>query len=232
MKTILYYMEVIATEPPEEILEFFASMPSSESGRGYTEYAPRLTHKEIEDIFLLRTYEPIEYYYKGTNLNYSILRASEKERDFIEKCREEYGSIRGKLYRQDSEWKQVQLRRKYGRAAFYPIRLLERKIVLYGAGKFGQDLYQRLNNDENHEVVLWVDKNAAAFRERGITNVHRVQEIEKKSYDQVVIAVMDSVTAKEIQCELEDLGIGREKTLWLEAFQISNVQVQWQADKL
>lgn len=232
MKTMLPYMEIIAAEPPEDVLEFFASMPSSESGRGYTEYAPKLTHKEIEDIFLLRTYEPIEYYYKGTNLNYSILRASGKERDFVEKCRREHGSIRGKLYRQDSEWRQVQLRRKYGRAAFYPIRLLERKIVLYGAGKFGQDLYQRLINDENHEVVLWVDKNAAAFRERGMINVHSVQEIEKVSYDQVVIAVMDSVTAREIQCELEELSVGREKTIWIEAFQIPNVQVQWQADKL
>lgn len=232
MKTMLSYMEIIAAEPPEDVLEFFASMPSSESGRGYTEYAPKLTHKEIEDIFLLRTYEPIEYYYKGTNLNYSILRASGKERDFVEKCRREHGSIRGKLYRQDSEWRQVQLRRKYGRAAFYPIRLLERKIVLYGAGKFGQDLYQRLINDENHEVVLWVDKNAAAFRERGMINVHSVQEIEKVSYDQVVIAVMDSVTAREIQCELEELSVGREKTIWIEAFQIPNVQVQWQADKL
>ena len=232
VRNILSYMEIIATEPPEEVLEFFASMPSSESGRGYTEYAPRLTNKEIKDIFWLRTYEPIEYYYKGTNLNYSILRASEKERDFIEKCRKEFSSIQGKLYRQENEWSQVQLRRKYGRAAFYPVRLLERKIVLYGAGKFGQDLYQRLTDDKNHEVVLWVDKNAADLRERGMTNVYSVQQIEKASYDQVVIAVMDGLTAREIQRELEELGIGKDRILWIEAFQHSNIQVQWQADKL
>lgn len=232
MKNVLSYMEIIATEPPEEVLDFFASMPSSESGRGYTEYAPRLTQKEIEDIFLLRTYEPIEYYYKGTNLNYSILRASEKEKEYIEKCRKEYDSIRGKLYRQDKEWSQVQLRRKYGRAAFYPVRLLERRIVLYGAGKFGQDLYERLIEDENHEVVLWADKNAVACRERGMTNVHSVQEIEKVSYDQIVIAVMDSLTAGEIQRELEELGIEKDKILWIEAFQRSDIQARWRADKL
>lgn len=121
---------------------------------------------------------------------------------------------------------------KIRESCLYPVRLLERKIVLYGAGKFGQDLYQRLTDDKNHEVVLWVDKNAADLRERGMTNVYSVQQIEKASYDQVVIAVMDGLTAREIQRELEELGIGKDRILWIEAFQHSNIQVQWQADKL
>ncbi len=79
---------------------------------------------------------------------------------------------------------------------------------------------------------MWVDKNAADLRERGMTNVYSVQQIEKASYDQVVIAVMDGLTAREIQRELEELGIGKDRILWIEAFQHSNIQVQWQADKL
>ena len=102
-------------------------------------------------------------------------------------------------------------------------RLLEKRLVVYGAGKFGQDLHKRLAEDTEHEVVLWVDKKADACRKQGMTDVHDVTEIEGVEYDQIVIAVMDNKLAVSIEDELNQLGISREKIIWLP----SNQAVEW-----
>lgn len=231
MKNVLLYLKHIAEEPSEDVLEYFASMPSSESGRGTeaVEYAPRLTKKEIEEIFLIRTNEPIEFFYKGTDLNYSIMRATKEERDLIEHYKKEHNSTLGRLYRQESERRQKELRSRYGRAAFYPVRLLEERIVLYGAGKFGQDLYNRLIKDKKHKIVLWVDKNAAACQQRGLTSVHSVSEIGEAAYDQIVIAVMDQELADVIRGELEQMGVNKESIIWLKPCGYPNPTVEWKS---
>ena len=224
MRNLLLYLEHIGEEPSRDVLEYFASMPSSESGRSaeVVEYAPRLTEKDIKEIFLGRTDEPIEHFYKGTYLKYSIMRASEEEKALIDYYKKAHGGIIGKLYRREKEKEQRCLRERYARAAFYPVRLLEARVVLYGAGKFGQDLYKRLMEDEEHQVVLWVDKKAAACRQQGLTDVRDVSEVAGASYDQIVIAVMDKVMADSIREELQGMEIAEEKIIWLQVYNSPN----------
>ncbi len=228
MKNILLYIKHIAEEPTEDVLEYFASMPSSESGRGdkVVEYAPKLTKEEIKTIFLKRTNEPIEFFYKGTDLNYSLMRATEEEKALAERYKKERNGTLGRFYRQEAEKELNAMRKQYGRAALYPVRLLDEKVVLYGAGKFGQDLYKRLLEDDGHEVALWVDKNAAACRQQGLANVQNVSEIRNASFDQLVIAVVDKKLAEEIQEELVQTGMEREKIIWLSPNQI----VEWKVE--
>ena len=228
MKKILLYIKHIAEEPTEDVLEYFASMPSSESGRGdkVVEYAPKLTKEEIKTIFLKRTNEPIEFFYKGTDLNYSLMRATEEEKALAERYKKERNGTLGRFYRQEAEKELNAMRKQYGRAALYPVRLLDEKVVLYGAGKFGQDLYKRLLEDDGHEVALWADKNAAACRQQGLANVQNVSEIRNASFDQLVIAVVDKKLAEEIQEELVQTGMEREKIIWLSPNQI----VEWKVE--
>ena len=230
MRNVLFYLKHIAGEPSEDVLEYFASMPSSETGRGkeIVEYAPRLTKDEIKNIFLKRTDERIELFYKGTDLSYSVMRATDSERELIERYKREHNGTLGRLYRQEAEKEWQEMRRRYGRAAFYPVRLLEERVVLYGAGKFGQDLYNRLTEDKEHEVILWVDKNAEACRGRGLANVHEVSGIKDVDYDQVVIAVMDENLADTIQNELEQTGLSRERIVWIPA----NLQGEWDTKEI
>lgn len=229
IKNVLAYLKYISEEPSKEVLEYFASMPSSASGRDgmVVEYAPRLTPKEIEELFLLRTNEPIEFFYKGTNLGYSIMRATEEEKALIEHYKLEHNGTIGKLYRQEKNRKIDDLRKRYGKAAFYPVRLLEKKIVLYGAGKVGQNLYRRLMDDGDHSIALWVDKNAAAYQQQGLKDVRNVSEIGKVSYDQIVIAVMDKNLANIIQGELQLMGIEKERTIWLLPQMYPNMEAEW-----
>ena len=230
-RTVLQYLEHIAGNPPRDVLEFFASMPSSESGRDgvLTEYAPKLTREEIRNLFLVRTCEPVENYYRGTDLNYSVLRAEGEERELIESCRRERNGPLGIMYRQQAEGKWKDMPRRYGRAAFYPVRLLERRVVLYGAGKFGRDLYRRLSGDGEHEIVLWADKNAEKCRMQGLGEVQDVSVVTRAEYDQVVIAVMDRDVASGIRRELEEQGIAPEKIIWLPVFQSPYQLAEWKS---
>lgn len=217
MRQVLLYLELIAQKPPADVREYFASMPNSESGRDgeRIEYAPRLTEEDMKEIFLKRLYEPLEYYYKGTNLEYSIMRATPEERALIEYYKKEHDGIVGKLYRQERMRDEERLRKKYGRAAFYPLRLLEEKIILYGAGRFGQDLYRRIKEDSEHEVVLWVDKNAENYRGDGFEKVCDVDGIGEVLKVPIVIAVMKKELADVICDELKQMGIEKERLVWI-----------------
>lgn len=236
IRNVLLYLKHIAQEPTEDVLEYFASMPSSESGRGgeVVEYAPRLSEYDIKEIFLRRTNEPLEYFYKGTDLNYSCMRASENEKMLIARCKKEHDSALGKLYRQEEEVRRRRLTERYGRAAFYPVRLLEEKIILYGAGKFGQDLYARLKDDPKHEVVLWVDKNTDLCQKKGLHEVCSVSEMNcpQAADVQVVIAVMVEAVADEIRKELEQFGILADRIIWLESYPYPDAIVRWRSEKI
>ena len=126
------------------------------------------------------------------------------------------------------------LTERYGRAAFYPVRLLEEKIILYGAGKFGQDLYARLKDDPEHEVVLWVDKNADLCQKKGLHEVCSVSEMNcpQAADVQVVIAVMAEAVADEIRKELEQLGILTDRIIWVESYPYPDAIVRWRSEKI
>ena len=234
IRNILSYLRYIAQTPSDEILEYFSSMPNNQSGREnkVVEYAPKLTEEDIENIFLKRMNEPLAHFYTGTDLEYSIMRATEREKKLIQKYLKEYHSTLGKLYRQEAEWNQREQYRQYGRAAFFPIRLLEEKIILYGAGKFGQDLYKRLKEDEEHEVVLWVDRKAADYQKKGLNQVHDIAEIRKTADEQIVIAVVNGEVADEIFNELEQMGVKRERMIWIEPYTSPNPHIKWKTEKI
>ncbi len=234
IRNILSYLRYIAQTPSDEILEYFSSMPNNQSGREnkVVEYAPKLTEEDIENIFLKRMNEPLAHFYTGTDLEYSIMRATEREKKLIQKYLKEYHSTLGKLYRQEAEWNQREQYHQYGRAAFFPIRLLEEKIILYGAGKFGQDLYKRLKEDEEHEVVLWVDRKAADYQKKGLNQVHDIAEIRKTADEQIVIAVVNGEVADEIFNELEQMGVKRERMIWIEPYTSPNPHIKWKTEKI
>ncbi|MEZ3435940.1 MAG: hypothetical protein K1W34_15235 [Lachnospiraceae bacterium] len=234
VKSVLLYLRHIAQEPPKEVLEYFASMPSSETGRGKMpeEYAPKLSEHDIKEIFLKRTCEPLVFFYNGTNLNYSVMRATEEEKALIERCKREHGSALGRLYRQDEERRRQELCRRYGRAAFYPTRLLEEKIILYGAGKFGRDLYDRLWTEGEHKVVLWVDKAASFYQQEGMEEVHDISQIKMYPDTQIIIAVMAEDVAYKIRCELIQLGVESEYIEWICPYQYPYPMGNWEWDKI
>lgn len=219
LELIIKYVEYITKNPDREVLEFFAKMPNSVSGRekNVVEFAPRLSMKQIRSIFLGGK-NAIEKYYEGSSLEYSLLRASEKDKNKIEyykKIKESFrGNVLRRVYKIDYNM--------YGLASEFPCELLGDRVILYGAGKLGIDLYKKINGTKNKKVVQWVDKNykhikRTLYRRKKIISPLEIGNIE---YDNVVIGVLNYDIAMEIRKFLILQGINEEKIVWMELFNL------------
>lgn len=214
---LLKYLNYIACEPDNTTLEFFASFPNSETGREkqLVEYAPKLTKEDIDNIYLKRTTESLENYYQGTNFEYSLLRCNKEELEYIEQCKKDYHLARGKLARQEKIREEEKMKKKFGYAIEFPCEILEENIVIYGAGKFGNSLYNKITSLGKSKIIQWVDKEYEKYNQQGINRVEPPEVIGTREYDQLVIAVMKKDLAVDIQKELIERGISKEKIIWM-----------------
>ncbi len=91
----------------------------------------------------------------------------------------------------------------YKNGLLYPFGNITRdkKILLYGAGKFGSVLKEKLEA-EGFRLAAWADK---AGKREGVIHPSQIGAIE---YDIVIIAVLVSKAVKEIRRELEEQGVG------------------------
>lgn len=87
------------------------------------------------------------------------------------------------------------------------------EIVLYGAGRVGRDYFLQLKNRKDIQLVGWADKNAENYQEKGYP-IMFLSEIEKIKYDYVIIAVKQLVMMEEIERELIEAGIPKNKIMW------------------
>lgn len=81
-----------------------------------------------------------------------------------------------------------------------------KKIVLYGAGGFGQAIYHALTEKNACEIVLWADQKYKAYQELGLS-VSAVSKISDCEYDSIFIAVLDMRICEKIAENLVTQGI-------------------------
>lgn len=91
----------------------------------------------------------------------------------------------------------------------------KKKIVLYGAGGFGQEMYRVLAERRLGEIVLWADKRYPVYQRLGLP-VTAPEEIATCAYDMVFIAVLDMQVCERIAESLAAQGISREKISYIE----------------
>lgn len=94
-------------------------------------------------------------------------------------------------------------------------RFFRKRIVLYGAGGFGQEMYRVLTEKKPGEVVLWADQRYETYREQGLS-VSAPEEIAKCAYDLVFIAVLDTQVCERIAESLTKQGVDKEKISYIE----------------
>ena len=229
VSVIKKYLIYVAETPDREVLEYFSACPNNENGREteITEYAPKLSREDILNIFVRRMpWEPLGNYYRGTDLSYSILRCSEEEKEFIDKCKREYNAGWAKHERIEKIRREESMIRKYGYAAYYPCELLEKDIILYGAGKLGIGLHDKIVDLGINTIVKWVDKKASKIS--SARNVELPETINDVVYDQIVIAVVDGNVASQIKEELIKMGIAEKKIFWIQVSQNKYAKVKWE----
>lgn len=212
---LLDYHHGITKDPDNEILDFFADMPNNETGRekGNVEFAPVLSRKQLRLLYLYRTVEPIEKFYPGTYLEYSLLRCSRQDRRRIAFYKKHHDKWLGKLYRLPKK-----LIRKHGLtkgyAAFYSGKMWKGKIALYAAGKAGQATAVRIQKSKAANLVLWVDKDYGKYREMGLP-VDSPEKLGEAEYDMLIIAVRNGSLAADISEELMGMGVPIGKVVWV-----------------
>ena len=81
-----------------------------------------------------------------------------------------------------------------------------KKLAVYGAGTFGQQLVRRLKNENKCTITTWVDDDYWEYR-RCCMDVDPIEQICKVEYDAIVIALIDPVQIEKIKHLLYDYGV-------------------------
>lgn len=89
-----------------------------------------------------------------------------------------------------------------------------KKIVLYGAGGFGQAVYRVLTEQNMCEIVLWADQKYKLYRELDLP-VSVPEKIADCGYDSIFIAVLDRQVCERIAENLVAQGVCAEKICYI-----------------
>lgn len=204
MDIMYQYLQYLSEKPSETILDFFGDLPNNETGRDkrVSEYAPRLTRGELRKLFLYRTTEPIEFFYKGTYLEYSLLRCTNKDKRLIEFYKKNNGRLLGKLCRMHKRLFERSADKHREKYMVMP-ELLTGNIALYAAGKVGQAIYRQIRKSKNASLTIWVDENSDGFN----NEVKRVEALKGTSFDIIIISILNKGTSDMVKKMLIDMGI-------------------------
>lgn len=88
----------------------------------------------------------------------------------------------------------------------------DKKVVVYSAGTFGQQLVKRFSEQEHCEVVGWLDEDYWEYR-RCCMNVDPVESVASLNYDYVLIATVIPTIAENMRKRLLDCGASAKKIL-------------------
>ena len=97
----------------------------------------------------------------------------------------------------------------------FPYHLFPRqaKVVIYGAGKVGEEFYRQAVRSDYIQLVAIVDKKAAELENPRLP-ARSVEELRRLAFDYVLIAVLDREVALSIKKKLVSMGISRGVIKW------------------
>lgn len=204
-----YYTQV----RDEEILNFIGEVPFEVTGgeNGDSQYAPKLSAKEIKDVFYTYRNEPTARHYRGASLSMSILRMSGEERKLMEEYKEKDkgGNIQSSFSTPPAAcFSYAFAEIPKGR---YP---LGTRIALYGAGGLGRAFYYAEQRREDYQVVLWTDRQYISLGKRGYP-VSCPEDLRRTEFEKVLIAVLERAAYDSIKKDLQYLGVPEEKIDWI-----------------
>lgn len=88
-------------------------------------------------------------------------------------------------------------------------------IILYGAGRVGNDYFKQLSLYSKVNIVAWVDNEYQNYHYR-YCDVCSVQKCIDGEYDFILIAVAKKEVADEIEEGLKEFGIDEKKIVWIQ----------------
>ncbi|MDD3237528.1 MAG: glycosyltransferase [Candidatus Gastranaerophilales bacterium] len=96
----------------------------------------------------------------------------------------------------------------------FPFAELGTNIVICGAGTFGQHLYKRFIENDDYNIVKWVDQNYIKYRRVNLP-VNSIDSLINSDFDSVIIAYISESNAVAMKKVLMNFGVNENKIVWL-----------------
>lgn len=210
IKFVLLYINYIAKTPNKDILNFFANMPNSVTGREkeVITFAPKLTKEDIRDIYL---WQHGAIHYRGTDAEFASLRCTKMQKQKIAYYKKNRKNI---ISRYITLYHKKNYLPSATRLDGIIYNLLGKNIVLYGAGKYGRTAYtdaksQRIN------IVQWLDENYIRLAKTGLPVTGTIIDIGKVKFDCILITIINKRIAASIRDRIIAMGINKDKIVLL-----------------
>lgn len=102
------------------------------------------------------------------------------------------------------------------------------KLVIYGAGETGRNIVSYINNRRDYNIIAWVD---SKWKEEEVLNrkIESPYGIRKLNFDFIVIATFIHDWIREIQINLERMGIPKRKIVY---FDVGSEKYRFNPEKL
>lgn len=225
-----YLMEYAGEFPDKPLLDYLADTPTSETGRNNVSgevFAPKLSKKDIWNIYWHGEGRNVEKYYTGSDLKYSVLRCSPREKRFLDLV----SGLRKKL----KSLKPVggHKKRNVSQSGEEITKCFARSVTgavsVYGAGKYGKLLVKELAQAQDVKLLHWWDRNFEELQKQGF-EVENPDTIGEEN-GLVIIAVLNRAIAMEIRDKLVQCGIQKKDIILLEHVPVEGVNC-WTYERL
>lgn len=89
-------------------------------------------------------------------------------------------------------------------------KYFNKRIVIYSAGTFGQQLVNRFKENPHCDVAAWIDDDYCEYR-RCCLDVDPVEYVRQVDFDYILIAKIDPHMIREAKTDLQIWGLTRTK---------------------
>lgn len=191
-------LERIYCTPTQEEMKYFSNIPNMLTGREceLSVFAPKLSDEDIENIYRNRRLINKEYYYRGSDFEYSLKQCTKKQKQRIEALLLDENPI-GTLNTL---------------VDFSVLDILGDNVIIYGAGRRGTRLIHLLCDESMAHIVAVIDKDTT--KRIDDIRVTSIKEVRNLQFDQVIITIADRSIAKMVELELVELGVEKQKILF------------------
>ncbi len=206
-----YLLDYCSLFPDSELAEFFGQTPHDSSNEEAGKvYAPRLSKKDIFNIYMWATPDDRDTYYHGASLQHSRLRMTCREKRFYEFCVRNYDRLPGQMLHQ---YKRLKKQTAPGRRKDAACK----RIVIYAAGKNGTRLYKQIRFTPGMQVVGWTDADSGKYKKSRYP-IRPLQEIVGLSYDLFVVSIKGQSQLEPFKSILVEAGVRKEAIIAMDEF--------------
>lgn len=198
-------LECCRTPANQDVLQFLGDFPHC---GGIDEeniaFAPKLKARDIFNLYMWRTVEKNDDFYKGSDLSMSLMRTDKKNVKLKLFFDRHYDRSLGTIIHSAKVRRMLPKRKKV-------------EVILYAAGRNGRALYQHLLAHSGFKIVGWTDIEHEKYALGGYP-VISCDEALKQSFDYIIISIGDVHKSDNVKNILMSRGVDADKIIPYEMF--------------